>query len=203
MTRRLVLLRHGRTDWNATKRIQGQSDSELDEVGVAQAAAVAPQIAALEPAVVWSSDLTRARRTAEAVATACGLVPSYDERLREFHLGERQGLTHDEYVRLAPEEFARFRAGEWADIPGAEHPKDVAARYVAVLADLVDRLGPDELGVAVSHGAAIRTGLVAFLDWPLEAALDMRALGNCGRVVLEQRDSGAWALAAYNLPIGA
>ena len=203
MTRRLVLLRHGRTDWNATLRIQGQLDSQLDEVGLAQAAAVAPAIAALQPALLWSSDLSRARRTAETVGAAAGLEPSYDERLREFHLGERQGLTHAEYAALAPEEFAEFRAGHWADLPGAEHPKQVASRYVAALSDLAAALGPDEVGVAVSHGAAIRTGLVAFLDWPLESAQSMRALGNCGRVVLEQRDCGDWALAAYNLPFDA
>lgn len=197
--RRLVLLRHGRTAWNAAHRIQGQLDSELDEVGVEQARAVAPAVAALSPVLVWSSDLARARATADEVAKEAGLVPTYDERLREFRLGDFQGLTHTELEARDPAAFARFRRGEWEDIPGAESPFEVAERYAAVLHDLVAALAPGECGVAVSHGAATRTGLVHFLGWPLTQARDLRALGNCGRVLLEQRSTGEWALASYNI----
>ena len=196
---RIVLLRHGRTAWNAENRVQGQLDTELDDVGIAQAVAVAPLVAALEPVIVRSSDLARARVTAETVAKECGLVPSYDERLREFQLGDLQGLTHDEIRAQDPEAFGRFQRGEWGDIPGAEKPAEVAARFAASLHDLAAELAPDLTGVAVSHGAATRTGLVHFLRWPLAAARDLRAIGNCGRVVLEQRASGEWSLAAYNL----
>ena len=196
---RIVLLRHGRTAWNAESRVQGQLDAELDELGIEQAAAVAPVIAALEPVLVRSSDLARARAPAETVAKECGLVPSYDERLREFQLGEFQGLTHDEIRAQDPDAFGRFQRGEWDDIPGAESPAEVAARFAGSLHDLATELEPDQTGVAVSHGAATRIGLVHFLGWPLAAARDFRAVGNCGRVVLEQRASGEWALAAYNL----
>ena len=196
--RRLVLLRHGRTAWNAAHRVQGQLDTELDEVGLEQARTVAPLVAALSPSLVWTSDLARARVTAEVVAKECGLVPSYDERLREFRLGSFQGLTHAELEAADPAAFVRFRGGDWTDIPGGETPAEVAGRYVACLRDLVAQLGPGECGVAVSHGAATRTGLVAFLGWPLTQARDLRALGNCGRVTLEQRSTGEWALASYN-----
>ena len=94
-----MLLRHGRTAHNHARRIQGQLDVALDDVGLAQAAAVAPAMAALAPDVVWCSDLARTRRTAEPVLAACGLQASYDERLREFHLGERE-LIRAENVRL-------------------------------------------------------------------------------------------------------
>lgn len=198
--RRLVLLRHGRTEWNATKRIQGQLDPGLDDTGRAEARAVAPVIAALGPALLWSSDLARARQTTDLVAAATGLVATYDERLREFHLGERQGLTHADYQEIAPEEFARFRAGDWTEVPGAEHPEAAAKRYVAALHDVVAGLAPGATAVVVSHGAVTRTGLVSFLGWPLEAARDLRALGNCARVELHERENGRWAMAAYNLP---
>ncbi len=115
--RRIVLLRHGRTEWNATNRIQGQLDIELDESGHAEARAVTPALAAMRPSLLWSSDLARARQTTEYVAAATGLTASYDDRLREFHLGERQGLTHAEYAALDPAEFATFRTGDWADVP--------------------------------------------------------------------------------------
>ena len=196
--RRIILVRHGRTAWNAELRVQGQTDVELDTVGLEQARAVASTIAALEPSYVWSSDLARARVTADVIAKEAGLVPSYDARLREYRLGDYQGRTHDEIGADDPEALARFRAGDWHGIPGAETPAEVATRYAACLTDLAATLAPGQTGVAVSHGAAIRTGLVGFLGWPLEIARDLRALGNCGRADLEQRTTGEWALASYN-----
>ncbi|WP_141012936.1 histidine phosphatase family protein [Nocardioides sambongensis] len=199
MTRRIVLLRHGQTAWNAERRIQGQLDSELDATGLLQAKTVAPVVAAMEPTLLVSSDLKRARATAEAVAEATGLSASYDVRVREFHLGDRQGLTHDEYAALAPAEFARFRAGEWRGIPGAESPEEVASRYRAALVDVADALGEHGTAVVVSHGAAIKIGTAVRLGWPLSATADLKGLGNCGRVVLEEAD-GRWRLAGYDLP---
>lgn len=197
--RRIVLLRHGRTAWNASAKIQGQLDTELDEVGLEQARAVAPLVAAAGPALIWSSDLVRARLTAETVAKEAGLEVHLDERLREFRLGDFQGRTHAELAAADPAAFERFRLGEWEDIPGAETPAEVAERYVEALIDLSAALAPGETGVVVSHGAATRSGLVRFLGWPLEVARDLRGLGNCGRVVIEERAAGAWALASYNI----
>jgi probable phosphoglycerate mutase len=197
-TRRLVLVRHGRTAWNAGKRIQGQLDPPLDETGHAQARAVAPAVAALAPVVLISSDLQRARQTTDYLARATGLTPSYDERLREYSLGERQGLTHDEYAALDPAGYARFRAGDWDDVPGAETQSQVAERFTAVLKETAAMLGPGETALIVAHGAAIRTGMAHWLDWPVERATDFRGLVNCGWVELVERPSGRWALAAYN-----
>ena len=196
--RRLVLLRHGRTEWNAMKRIQGHLDPALDAAGHAQAQAVAPVIAGLAPSLLISSDLHRARLTTGYVAEATGLIPSYDERLRECYLGERQGLTHDEYAALDPDEYARFRAGDWDDIPGAETLAQVADRFTDVLKETAAVLEPGQTAVIVAHGAAIRTAMVHWLAWPLEVGRDFRALANCGWVELSERASGRWALAAYN-----
>ncbi|WP_425465181.1 histidine phosphatase family protein [Nocardioides humi] len=156
-------------------------------------------MAALHPAQVWSSDLARARHTADEVAKEAGLVPTYDERLREFHLGTYQGLTHAEIGARDPDALARFRRGDWDGVPGAETAHQVAERYAAALTDLVAVLAPGETAVAVSHGAATRTGLTRFLGWPPAVARDLRGLDNCGRALLEERSTGEWALAAYNL----
>jgi probable phosphoglycerate mutase len=199
--RRLVLLRHGQTAWNAEHRIQGQIDSTLDEVGLAQAAAVAPVVGALRPALLWTSDLARARRTAEVVGEACGLAPVADERLREYSLGRWEGTTHAEFAAADPAGFELFRTGRWDELLDAEPPEAVAKRFTACLGDLVDALGPDELGVAVAHGASIRTGLVAWLGWPPAAAADLGALTNCARVELAEREDGGWAVSAYNLAV--
>lgn len=196
-----MLLRHGQTSWNAEHRIQGQIDAQLDEVGLAQAAAVAPVVAALRPALLWTSDLARARRTAEVVGEACGLTPAPDERLREYSLGRWEGRTHAEFAAADPAGFELFRTGRWDELPDAEPPEAVAKRFTACLGDLVDALGPDELGVAVAHGSAIRTGLVAWLGWPPVTAADFSALANCARVELTEREEGGWAVSAYNIAV--
>lgn len=199
MTRRLILLRHGQTAWNKASRVQGQLDAELDDTGREQAATVAPLIAALGPSVLWSSDSVRARDTAAHVAEETGLQPSYDARLREYFLAERQGLTHDEYAALAPEEFAEFRLGDFDVVPGGESAAEVAARMVAALEDLLAALAPGELGVAVSHGAAIRDAVPALLGWEPSRRAALHGLDNCGWVELDQTEPGQpLRLRAYN-----
>jgi len=197
--RRLVLLRHGRTAWNAERRIQGQLEAELDDTGHAQAAAVAPVLAALAPALLWSSDSARARQTAAYAAKEAGLEPTYDARLREHFLAEREGLTHAEYAALAPEEFAEFLRGNYDAVPGAETAVVVAERMVAALGELLAALAPGELAVAVSHGAAIRDAVPVLLGWPVEERAVLHGLDNCGWVELDQPTlGGPCRLRAYN-----
>ena len=81
--RTLVLLRHGRTAWNHSGRLQGQRDVGLDDVGHDQARRTAPAIAALAPTLIWSSDLERTRQTVAPIAEACGVTTVFDARLRE------------------------------------------------------------------------------------------------------------------------
>ncbi len=197
--RTLVLLRHGRTAWNHARRVQGQIDVSLDDEGRAQAKRVAEAMADLAPSRLWVSDLLRARETAAPVAAATSLEPTYDARLREFSLGEREGLTHDEYRTIAPEEFEHFRRGDFDRALGAEQSDDVRARMWTVLTDLLAGLAPGETGLAVSHGAAIRVATGALLGWPDETFHTLRGLDNCGWVVL-QEDPGVSALRllAYN-----
>jgi glucosyl-3-phosphoglycerate phosphatase len=178
--RRLVLLRHGRTHWNHVRRAQGHAAVPLDEVGVAQACAVAPLVAGLRPARLWSSDLPRARQTADAVAAACGLEVEEDRRLREFSVGERQGLTWTEAVERFPWIADGVGLGEQLrGVPGAETDADVAARIVPAFEELATALGPGETGVAVSHGAAIKLALAGLLGWEAGAARTLAVLGNC------------------------
>ncbi len=197
--RRLVLLRHGRTSWNHAKRVQGQLDAQLDDVGRAQAEAAAAALAKLEPTLLWSSDLSRAHDTALAVAAATGLEVVLDARLREFSLGEREGLTHEEYAAADQVEFDQFRRGYYDAAPGAEPTDQVRARMRAVLLELLSTLGPGETGVAVSHGAALRVSVGAVLGWPDDQFHTLRGLDNGGWVVLEEHPEVAeLRLGAYN-----
>ena len=195
----LILVRHGRTSWNAERRIQGQSDSQLDELGHAQARAVAPVLAALEPSVLWSSDSDRARSTASYLASETGLAPTYDARLREYSLGPREGLLHAEFQTEAPEEFAEFSRANWDAVVGAEKRAAVADRMTAALDEVAGTLAADGVAVVVSHGAAIRTAVAAWLGWPSEEALTLHGMDNCGWAVLRRRaPEDPWRLHAYN-----
>jgi probable phosphoglycerate mutase len=191
--RRLVLLRHGQTAWNAERRAQGHSDVEIDATGHAQAAAVAPYVAAMHPSLLWSSDLSRARETAAYVAAASGLEVRTDPRLREYDLGERTGMTMAEYAVAHPEEYRAFRAGSYDVVPGGETTAQVAAR-----GDGCQRLA-GRCGVLVAHGAALKVSVAALLGWPTEAATSLQALDNCGWAELhDSGDGGRLRLAAWN-----
>jgi glucosyl-3-phosphoglycerate phosphatase len=198
-SRRLLLLRHGRTAWNHERRAQGHADVPLDEIGHAQAAAAAPAIAALRPAMLWSSDLARARQTAAYVSDACGLPATHDPRLREYALGERTGWTMAEYAAAHPDEYAEFRRGRYDVVPGSEKTPDVLARMTAALDEAWAALTPGELGVVVSHGAALKVTLLELLGWPEALAPSLRAMDNCGWAVLEDVGPGQrLRLVAYN-----
>jgi len=197
--RRLVLLRHGQTAWNAERRAQGHSDVPLDDVGRAQADEAAPYVAGMRPRFVWSSDLARARETADRVAKAAGVDVVHDPRLREYDLGERTGITMAEYAEAHPEEYVAFRAGRYDVVPGGESTKQVVTRVAEVVHAALAALGPGEAGVVVGHGAALKVSLLAILGWPDDLAATLEALHNC--CWAELRDSGVdggLRLAAYN-----
>lgn len=187
--RRLLLLRHGQTAWNLEQRIQGQIDVPLDDTGVLQAEKVAPEIAAMRPAFVRSSDLSRARVTAETVADACGLQVRLDPRLREFDLGERSGTLLSDYAATAADEFAAFHSGRYDVVPGGESRDQVVNRFVPALADALAEVPEGGLGVVVAHGAALKVSITEWLGWPPELALTLHAFGNCHWALVD--DSGA------------
>jgi broad specificity phosphatase PhoE len=161
-------------------------------------------LAALAPVAVWSSDLSRASQTAAHVAAEAGLEPVLDPRLREFDIGpNRTGLTSEQYAAAHPEEHAALLAGDDAGIPGRETDDDVLARFLPALTAYADSLGEGETGIVVSHGAALRVVVPAFLGLA-DTGEALGVLANCGWIVLEHGAStwtgGAtrWRLVAWN-----
>ena len=196
--RTLLLLRHGRTSWNLERRIQGQLDASLDEAGHAQSKAAAVEIAARSPALLWSSDLARARDTATYVGDACGLEVVTDPRLREYDLGSLQGRRYAEIAETDPEVFEGFRRGDF-EAPDGESTAQVAARMAAALRELWAQTPPGRLSVAVSHGAALRVGIAEVMGWGAAVGLTLGALGNCAWAVLtEAGPAGPLRLSSYN-----
>jgi broad specificity phosphatase PhoE len=203
--RRLILLRHGQTEWNLLGRAQGHADISLDEVGRAQAEAAAPYVEAYGPTRLWSSDLRRARETAEHVAAATGLAVKTSEAFREYAVGERTGMTLAEFAEAFPEEYAAWQRGDRDAIPGAESDEEALTRFLTGLADVLDDLPSGECGVLVSHGGVLKTVLVRFLSLGDSAHDRMVSLGNCHWIELEESHSSfsggdvRWRLRGYNL----
>src|SRR5690349_5518570 len=110
--RRLLIWRHGQTDHNVSGIWQGQLDTALSDTGREQAQAAAAVLATYEPVAIVSSDLSRAAETAEALASRLGLTVRHDERLREIHAGEWQGMTAGDVADQFPEQQAALAAGE-------------------------------------------------------------------------------------------
>ena len=198
--RRLVLVRHGRTEWNLTRRAQGHTDIPLDDVGHRQAAAMAPLVAALLPVRLWSSDLARAAQTAHYVGRAAGVAVEVDPRLREYSVGERSGLTRDEFAARFPREYAAWQADdETILVPGAESTADVLARMVPALRGYVDALGPGETGVAVTHGACLRAAMLELLELPASSDGAFATMANCTWTTLQENVfGGRFRLTGYN-----
>lgn len=197
--RRLILVRHGRTAWNAEGRAQGHLDVPLDATGHAQAAAAALCLAKYDATALWSSDLQRARETASYVAEATGLTASYDARLREFDVGERQGLTVAEFAAAFPEEYAVWVSGHvTGGVPGAETVAQVTDRMVPALREMLASLAPGETGIVVSHGACTKVALMALLGLPPEADEAIGGLGNCAWATVAEHHEGRLRLTAYN-----
>lgn len=203
--RRLIMLRHGETSYNATKRMQGQLDTELSEVGRAQAAAVARYFAAAEPnlARIISSDLSRAADTAAAVSAATGIQVMHDERLRETNLGIWQSMRYDEIDRDYPGMRDRWQHfGDWAP-EGGETRKSVAHRVRGVIDELYDDSSwPGSTFMLVAHGGAIAAATASLLGVPDTHFTMFNGLRNTAWIELEARvrDTGElrWYLVASN-----
>lgn len=179
--------------------MQGHTDVPLDATGHRQSAAAAQALAALQPVVLVSSDLARARETAAYVEASTGLVASLDKRLREFDVGVRAGMTHDQFAATYPAEHAAWRAGEERPVvEGAETSSDVRARVVPALRSLLDGLPEDGTGIAVMHGACARVAVAGLLDWPDQVLRGLRGLDNCGWAVLDADAEHGLRLVAYN-----
>jgi probable phosphoglycerate mutase len=197
--RRLILLRHGQTAWNESGHAQGHADIGLDERGHQQAAAVAPYLASLGPVALWTSDLARARQTCAYLEERTGLSAKQDDRLREFDVGARQGLTIPEFAARFPAAHAAWLRGEDALLPGVETSADVHSRIVPALRESLESLASGELGVVVTHGASLKVGLAGLLGWPVKLEATVRGMDNCRWATLEEReDGGMLRLTGYN-----
>lgn len=159
----LVLVRHGRTEWNASGRFQGRADPPLDEAGRRQAGACAKELAArfdqagLGRPQVISSDLQRAATTAAGVAGAFAVAFNTDIRLREVDVGAWEGLTRHEAARQFPDQYRQWAAGVDVRRGGGETLAEAGRRVAACVEEAMAAAG-DPL-VVVGHGMSLQAAL--------------------------------------------
>jgi broad specificity phosphatase PhoE len=196
---RLILWRHGRTEWNLIGRFQGQLDVELDEVGVAQAEEASHRVAAYAPDVIVASDLARASRTAQSLSGLLDKQVSYDSRLRERYFGTWQGLTMTEIAEKFPADAERWARNEIIHDPSIEPLPTVVTRVTDCLLDIAGQVGENGTAVVVTHGGAARAGCIGLLGWPQSMWNTLAVLGNCRVTELRHLPGIGWQLLAHNV----
>lgn len=191
----VYLVRHGETQWNAERRIQGQSDSPLTAKGEHQAWQVGERAKTLGITHIIASDLGRTRRTAEIIAEACGCEITFDARLRELDMGVLEsrhidGLTDEE------EGWRRqmVNGNEAGRIPDGESMQELSERMHAALAACLD-LPKGSRPLLVSHGMALGCLVSTILGLPAWAERRLR-LRNCSISRIDYQQS-AWLASGW------
>ena len=194
---RVLLWRHGQTDWNMINRFQGHSDIPLNDVGRYQVQHAAEILAGMNPTAIISSDLGRARETAQALAKLVGLPVTTHEGLRETNGGLWEGKTGKENRAEDFQNFIRWIDGE--DNPAGttgERRSEVAARAVAAISEaLADKT--DQLLIVATHGGTARCVLGDLLQLPLSHWGVIGGLSNASWSIL-QRNPRQWNLIEHN-----
>ncbi|MDL4775836.1 MULTISPECIES: histidine phosphatase family protein [Thermomonosporaceae] len=195
---RLVLVRHGESEWHRENRYAGVSDVGLTARGVAQAGRLAVWAAAAGLDAVWSSTLGRARVTGRACADATGLELRSDERLRELDFGVGEGLTVGE---MDPGVLEAFRRDPVRDhFPGGEDPAAAVKRFTACLDDIA-AAHRDGRVLVVAHTTVIRLSLCHLMGVPLsEYRRLFPSLGNCAISEIALRP-GQVSVLEFNTPL--
>lgn len=151
----VILIRHGQTEWNKQRRMQGHSDSPLTEKGVRQAELLGNRLAQMKFDALYCSDSGRAHHTARCVAEATGQPVIVEPGLRERSFGVFEGLTREEMMARYPDEYARFKSRDpHYAMPQGESGTAFRARAIACMDGIVTRHRGQQL-VVVTHGLVL------------------------------------------------
>lgn len=189
---RVLLIRHGQTDWNIEGRWQGCMPVPLNEIGRTQARALADYLRNRPIRAIYSSDLPRALETATFVGDVLGLQPIPDKRLREFNLGIFEGRRRDELAVLYPEEWSAFRMEDLDyAVPNGESRRALQERMWSAWQDITANGHGPEVAI-VTHGGALKQLLVRLFG--LTPEIQHLRFENTSVTTIE-RDGQGWQLA--------
>ena len=165
----IILIRHGETEWNSQKRMQGHSNSDLSEVGRGQIQELGELMKNVSFDHIYSSDSLRTRQTAEAITQYSGHTLQFDQRIREKNLGVFEGLTSTEAKERHPEVYRLFKtAGANYVIDEGESTQQLLERALEFIEEIRLR-HPQERVVMVTHGGVVRVLMKHALGLSIDA----------------------------------
>jgi alpha-ribazole phosphatase len=166
---KFYLIRHGETDWNNKKILMGQSDIPLNSLGLQQAEGLAEYFKNIKVDYIYSSDLSRALKTAETIAAKSGLPVIKDKMLRECSAGNLEGLSYTDMIERFPEELNLYKNDVMGYTPpGGESHSDFIARVATYFKELIARHQGQSLAI-VTHGGVVRAllGYILSIDFKM------------------------------------
>lgn len=195
---KVIVLRHGLTDWNDDGRFQGQADVPLNALGLEQAAVAAEALAGAGIARIVSSDLGRAATTAGIIGKRLGLPVELDARLQEVNVGSWSGLTTEQVAASDPAFSAALAEGrDFPRSPTGETATQAGARMAEALLDHAEAAADGEVLLAVGHGLASRIAALLLVGLDYSHARLFVGLGNCHWLSLRP-GAERWRLVSYN-----
>ena len=164
------LVRHGETEWNRTRRIQGQTDIGLNQSGKHQITQLGERLATLEFSAIYASDLSRTTESAHIICSSRNVLVQAESDLREFSYGEWEGLTFEEAMARDPEGFATRMAGRKVDFaaPGGENMLQLIDRVRRFHDRVRPQHKPGDQLLVVAHGGTLLALLNCLLGLPVE-----------------------------------
>ncbi|MFC1628762.1 histidine phosphatase family protein, partial [Gemmatimonadota bacterium] len=191
------LVRHAETDWNTGKRFQGHSDTPLNELGRSRIAPVIEALKPWDPAIIFSSDLSRAREMAEQVGAAFGLEVITREDLRECNYGEWEGKTLEEVRRDHGEDLEKWRSNDAGFRRGAgESLLQMQERTLAAV-ESIAREHAGRTVVLVSHSGPVRGVICRVFDLPIDQRYRFE-INNASLSAIRRQKDGQWQVLMLN-----
>jgi broad specificity phosphatase PhoE len=181
---KLLIARHGETDWNSQGRIQGHSDIKLSEQGVQQARFLGERLRSVAVDAAYCSDLLRASETAEISLEGRDLPLHRTPLLREYHKGAFEGLTNQQIQERYPAQYPTYLTKDLDFAPeGGESTRAVSVRASGIITEIKNR-HIDDTVLVVGHGGSLRAAMVSLLGLPLEANWRF-FFANCALTIVE------------------
>lgn len=191
---RLIIVRHGETEWNLQSRFQGHLDSRLSRLGIRQAKAIARALSGGTYDVIYSSDLERAQHTAKIIAGKLNMEVRTEADLREINMGLMQGLRRDEFILKYPEVIKNFHSDPRYVIPGGESKQQFSERIMKALSKITGEHRYQTI-LLVAHGGVLDIAIRYTLSIPVGNKRNFSIYNaSINRFII---DDGEWKLEAW------
>jgi broad specificity phosphatase PhoE len=191
------LIRHGQTDWNEERRVQGQSESQLTKLGKRQARELGEKISQISYGKIYCSSSLRTRQTADQAFAQTGVKIEYMDSLREINLGSWEGSLYDEIATSNPESYQHFwQSPHLFNVTGAETFTDLQNRALGAITHIAADSSEDQIAI-VSHGALIKSLLCHYEQRHLSQLWAPPQMHNCAHSIVQLNGDGTGRIVLY------